>query len=145
MSRSESGSLAVYARLWSYTRRYGWMFAVGVFGVSVDAAMQAAFVKFMEPLIDRVFVGKDSAFGLWLAGMIVLQALLVSVIGFGLGIGAAAWFGTIANSPGSRLAFYMPWEVFIGTALAVVSISLLSSLLSLQRVMVVEPAVVFQG
>jgi putative ABC transport system permease protein len=84
--------------------------------------------------------------GNWsLMNMILLQALLVSVIGFGLGIGAATWFGTIANSPGSRLAFYMPSEVFVATALAVVVMSVLSSLLSLQRVMLVEPAVVFQG
>jgi putative ABC transport system permease protein len=80
-----------------------------------------------------------------LLSMIMLQALLVSFIGFGLGIGAAAWFGKIANAPGSRLAFYMPGEVFVGVALAVAAISVLSSLLSMQRVMVVEPAVVFQG
>jgi putative ABC transport system permease protein len=80
-----------------------------------------------------------------LLSMIMLQALLVSFIGFGLGIGAAAWFGKIATAPGSRLAFYMPWEVFVGVALAVAAISILSSLLSMQRVMVVEPAVVFQG
>jgi putative ABC transport system permease protein len=78
-------------------------------------------------------------------GMILLQALVVSVIGFGLGIGVATWFGMIANAPGSKLAFYMPAEVFVGTALAVGAISILSSLLSLRRVMVVEPAVVFQG
>jgi putative ABC transport system permease protein len=77
--------------------------------------------------------------------MIMLQALLVSFIGFGLGMGAATWFGMIATAPGSRLAYYMPWEVFVGVALAVAAISLLSSLLSMQRVMVVEPAVVFQG
>lgn len=80
-----------------------------------------------------------------LLSMIMLQALLVSFIGFGLGIGAATWFGKIATAPGSRLAFYMPWEVFIGVALAVAAISILSSLLSMQKVMVVEPAVVFQG
>ena len=80
-----------------------------------------------------------------LLSMILLQALLVSVIGFGLGIGAAAWFGTLANAPGSRLAFHMPWEVFVATGVAVAAISMLSSLLSMQRVMVVEPAVVFQG
>ena len=39
----------------------------------------------------------------------------------------------------------MPWEVFIGTGVAVGAISMFSSLLSMQRVMVVEPAVVFQG
>ena len=80
-----------------------------------------------------------------LMSMILLQALLVSFIGFGLGIGAATWFGKIATAPGSRLAFYMPAEVFVGVALAVAAISVLSSLLSMQRVMVVEPAVVFQG
>jgi hypothetical protein len=57
--------LAVYKRLWGYTRRYFGMFALGIVGVGIDASMQAAFIKFMEPLIDRVFVGKDSAFGLW--------------------------------------------------------------------------------
>jgi putative ABC transport system permease protein len=80
-----------------------------------------------------------------LLSMIMLQALLVSFIGFGLGMGAATWFGKIATAPGSRLAFYMPAEVFVGVALAVAAISVLSSLLSMQRVMVVEPAVVFQG
>jgi hypothetical protein len=39
----------------------------------------------------------------------------------------------------------MPVEVFVATALSVIAISILSSLLSMQRVMVVEPAVVFQG
>jgi ABC-type antimicrobial peptide transport system permease subunit len=77
--------------------------------------------------------------------MIMLQSMLVSVTGFGLGIGGATWFGRLATATGSRLAFYMPPEVFIATALAVVAIGVLSSLLSAQRVMVVEPAVVFQG
>jgi len=72
MSAGNSTSTQIYLRLWSYTRRYGWMFLLGIVGVSMDAAMQAAFVKFMEPLIDRVFVAKDSEFGLWLAGVIAL-------------------------------------------------------------------------
>jgi putative ABC transport system permease protein len=80
-----------------------------------------------------------------LLSMILLQALLVSVIGFGLGIGGATGIGSLANSPNSRLAFYMPTEVFVGTAVAVVVISVLSSLFSMQRVMRVDPAVVFQG
>jgi len=80
-----------------------------------------------------------------LLSMIVVQAMLVSVIGFSLGIGVAAWFGKMATAPSSRLAFYMPWPIFIGTGLAVVVISLLSSLLSLRRVITLEPAVVFQG
>ena len=75
MTAAVQDPLAVYKRLWAYTRRYIWMFALGVLGVSIDASMQAAFIKFMEPLIDRVFVGKDSEFGLWLAGIIFLVAV----------------------------------------------------------------------
>jgi subfamily B ATP-binding cassette protein MsbA len=87
-----STSSQVYLRLWSYTRRYGWMFLLGIVGVSMDAAMQAAFVKFMEPLIDRVFVAKDSAFGLWLAGMIVLISL-GRIIGNFAGVYGMEWVG----------------------------------------------------
>jgi subfamily B ATP-binding cassette protein MsbA len=68
------------------------MFAIGVLGVSMDAAMQAAFVKFLEPLIDRVFVGKDSAFGLWLAGIIVLISI-GRIIGNFAGVYGMEWVG----------------------------------------------------
>jgi len=92
MSGSEHQPLAVYQRLWGYTRRYVWMFFLGVLGVSIDAAMQAAFIKFMEPLIDRVFVGKDSAFGLWLAGAIFLVAIF-RVLGNFTGVYGMEWVG----------------------------------------------------
>ena len=83
---------AVYKRLWGYTRRYWLMFSVGIVGVSIDAAMQAAFVKFMEPLIDRVFVGKDAEFGVLLAGIIFLIAL-VRAIGNFAGVYGMDWTG----------------------------------------------------
>ncbi len=83
---------AVYRRLWAYTRRYWVLFTVGVVGVSLDAATQAAFVKFMEPLIDRVFVAKDSEFGIWLAGVIFLIAC-IRVIGNFAGVYGMEWVG----------------------------------------------------
>ena len=92
MTASASEPLAVYRRLWGYTRRYYWMFLLGLLGVSVDASMQAIFIKFMEPLIDRVFVGKDSAFGVWLAGVIFVIAL-VRVVGNFSGVYGMEWVG----------------------------------------------------
>ena len=83
---------AVFKRLWGYTRRYWLMFTVGIVGVSIDAAMQAAFVKFMEPLIDRVFVAKDAEFGILLAGIIFLIAI-VRVIGNFAGVYGMDWTG----------------------------------------------------
>ncbi|HEX5472312.1 MAG TPA: ABC transporter permease, partial [Lacipirellulaceae bacterium] len=116
-------------------------------GFIVGTAIAAqTFYLFTIENIKQYGALKAMGAGNWsLMGMILLQALLVSTIGFALGIGAASWFGKLASLPSSRLAFYMPWEVFIGTGLAVGAISILSSLLSMQRVMVVEPAVVFQG
>lgn len=65
---------------------------LGIIGVSMDAAMQAAFVKFMEPLIDRVFVAKDSEFGLWLAGVIALIGL-GRIAGNFAGVYGMEWVG----------------------------------------------------
>jgi subfamily B ATP-binding cassette protein MsbA len=84
--------MAVYKRLWGYTRRYIWMFALGIVGVAIDASMQAAFIKFMEPLIDRVFVGKDSAFGIWLAGVILLVSV-TRMVGNFAGVYSMEWVG----------------------------------------------------
>jgi subfamily B ATP-binding cassette protein MsbA len=87
-----NSALVVYKRLWGYTKRYLWMFLLGVVGVSVDASMQAAFVKFMEPLIDRVFVGKDSEFGLWMAGFILIAAV-TRIVGNFVGVYCMEWVG----------------------------------------------------
>ena len=92
MTDSTASSLAIYRRLWGYTRRYWPMLFLGLLGVSIDAAMQATFVKFMEPLIDRVFVGKDSAFGLWLAWIIALVSI-GRIIGNFAGVYGMEWVG----------------------------------------------------
>lgn len=87
-----SNASAVYKRLWGYTRRYWGMFLVGIVGVTIDAGMQAAFVKFMEPLIDRVFVGKDAQFGMVLAG-IIFAIGIIRVIGNFAGVYGMDWTG----------------------------------------------------
>lgn len=82
----------VYKRLWGYTRKYWWMFLVGIIGVSLDAGMQAVFIKFVEPLIDRVFVAKDAEYGLWLAGGILIVVLL-RISGHFSGVYGMEWTG----------------------------------------------------
>lgn len=77
--------------------------------------------------------------------MILLQALVVGTIGYGLGVGLASFFGYMGTRPGSELAFYLPWQLLLLTAGAVTVITLLSALLSIRKVMVLEPAIVFKG
>jgi putative ABC transport system permease protein len=79
-----------------------------------------------------------------LLGMVVTQALLVGGIGYGLGTGAAAMFGRAVGT-NTELAFRLPWQVLVGTAVAIASISTFAALLSLWKVVRLEPAVVFKG
>jgi putative ABC transport system permease protein len=80
-----------------------------------------------------------------IVGMVLTQALVVGLLGFGLGVGGAALFGKAMTSSGSRLAFLMPWQVLAATAAAVVLIVTLSSFVSVYKVLVLEPAAVFRG
>jgi putative ABC transport system permease protein len=57
----------------------------------------------------------------------------------------AAVFGEIMTRYSAKLAFYMPWHVVAFTGAAVVLIAVLASLLSVRRVLTLEPAIVFRG
>lgn len=76
-------------------------------------------------------------------GMVLLQATVVGVIGYGLGVGMASVLGTIVAKGG--LAFLLPWQVLVLTAVAIMFICLISAGLCLQRVAKLEPAVVFKA
>jgi putative ABC transport system permease protein len=78
-----------------------------------------------------------------IVGMILIQAVVVGLLGYGMGVGLAALFGE--SSKGGELAFYTPWQLLPITGAAVVLICVLASLLSIRRVVVLEPAVVFRG
>jgi putative ABC transport system permease protein len=75
--------------------------------------------------------------------MTVVQTLLVGAIGFGTGVGMASLFGLV--SKGTELAFRFPWQLLAGTAVAIFLICVLSSLASIRKVVVLEPAMVFKS
>ncbi|MGH7965229.1 MAG: ABC transporter permease [Candidatus Binatia bacterium] len=77
-----------------------------------------------------------------LLGMIVLQALVVGLIGYGLGVGAAAFFGHALRN--TELAFKLPWYVLTRTGAAVTVICMFAALISIRKVMRLEPAIVFK-
>jgi len=76
--------------------------------------------------------------------MVVVQALLVGGIGYGLGTGAAAGFGHYFGTR-TELAFRLPWQILAGTGAAIAVICTFAALLSLWKVIRLEPAVVFKG
>jgi putative ABC transport system permease protein len=81
-----------------------------------------------------------------LVGMILLQAMIVSLIGYGLGVGGAVLFGIMMGRASETVppAFYMTWHILLGVGVAVLLIAMLASLISIRRVLVLEPAIVFK-
>lgn len=79
-----------------------------------------------------------------LIGMILLQASVVGILGFGIGLGLSGAFFELTKDVTHLAGFHMPWQVALLTAFAVAFIVLLSSIVSLRRVLVLEPAVVFR-
>jgi putative ABC transport system permease protein len=81
-----------------------------------------------------------------LIGMVLLQGVFVGLVGYGIGMGLAA-FAELAMASTLKAvppAFYMVWHIPAGTAIAVGLIVIGTTLVSLYRVLVLEPASVFR-
>jgi putative ABC transport system permease protein len=76
--------------------------------------------------------------------MILLQALVVGGIGYALGMGLTGLFFECTKNAVHLQGFFMPWQVMLGTGVAVLLIVTLASLLSIRRVLILEPAIVFR-
>ena len=78
-----------------------------------------------------------------LCKMVVLQALFVSAIGWGLGMGATACFALLTAH--TELSFSMPLWLYIASGLSVLLISMITSFICVRRVAHVDPAIVFKS
>lgn len=80
-----------------------------------------------------------------IVGMILLQALVVGVIGYALSMGLAAGFSSMTERREATRGIVLLWQVMAGTAGVVMFIVLISSVLSIRKVLVLESAIVFRG
>jgi putative ABC transport system permease protein len=81
-----------------------------------------------------------------LVGMILLQALVVGVIGYGIGVGGAALFGYVFERvvTGAPPSFHFAWQILVITGAAVLLIVTLAAVVSMRRVLFLEAGVVFR-
>jgi len=79
-----------------------------------------------------------------LVGMILLQASVVGAIGYAIGMGLSATFFVVARTDATR-GIEMLWQTMAITAGIVLFIVAAASLLSIRKVLVLEPAMVFRG
>jgi putative ABC transport system permease protein len=75
--------------------------------------------------------------------MILLQALMVGALGYGLGVGGASLFGYLLG--GTELSFRLTKDLLFLSAGAIIVIIIFSALISIRKVMRLEPAIVFKG
>ena len=80
-----------------------------------------------------------------LVRMIVLQALTVAAIGYSIGSGIAKVFFSITLHNDPTRGLVLLWQNMAGVAVAMFVVVLLASFLSIRRVLVLEPAIVFRG
>ena len=78
-------------------------------------------------------------------GMILLQALTVGGVGYGIGMGLAGAFFAIISTKEATRGVILLWQVMAGTAGIELFIVILASLLSIRKVLILEPAMVFRG
>ena len=75
--------------------------------------------------------------------MILLQAILVGMIGYGLGVGLTALFGYAMRN--TIMAFKFPWQLLVFSGAGVTLICIFAALISIRKVIKLEPAIVFKG
>lgn len=75
--------------------------------------------------------------------MILLQAVLVGSIGYGIGVGLTALFGFAMRN--TILAFKFPWQLLVFSGVGISLICAFAAIISILKVIRLEPAVVFKG
>ncbi|MBI2472398.1 MAG: FtsX-like permease family protein [Planctomycetes bacterium] len=77
--------------------------------------------------------------------LVMTQASIVGLIGYGMGIGFTALFFEVTSSAPALKGFVLHWQVLAGTFVAIFIIIVLSILFSLRKVFRLDPAIVFRG
>jgi putative ABC transport system permease protein len=147
--------LAVYTpHDFAWTTITYWMTQTGIpinFGIAIAlgflVGIAIAGQMFYNFTLDNLkYFGAMKAMGATTArllGLVALQGAVAGVLGLGLGLGVTSIVGLAI--PGDKLAFKMTWHIPVIAAAAVIFIVVASSLVSMRRVVQLDPSEVFQG
>jgi len=122
---------------------FGITVSLGVIvGLTVSAAIFYQFT--LENIRHFAVLKAMGCTNLTMTGMVLIQALVIGLVAFGIGVGGAGIFSLNARTPGTELAAYFPWQMLIVALVGTVVCLSVGSLLSLRRVLRLDPAVVFK-
>lgn len=135
--------------IWWYVKNTGIPISFGTtvivgFIVGIAISCQTFYAFVLENIRHLGALKAMGASNSMLSLMLVLQALTVGMIGFGIGmLGTSAFaIGALNNE---QPPFYMPWQVPMVALAVILLICTLASLLGIWRVSRFEPAMVFRA
>lgn len=75
--------------------------------------------------------------------MVLLQALYVSILGWGIGVGFASLFGFVTQ--GTELSFSMPLFLYLASLISILLISMVAAVVCMRKIVNVDPSMVFKS
>jgi putative ABC transport system permease protein len=146
ISRDEFGWMTInyYMQHTGIPVNFGLTVAIGLI-VGTVVAGQTFYIFTIENLKQFGALKAIGTTNLRIVGMILLQALLVGAIGYSIGMGMTAGFFAITVHQEATRGIVLLWQVMAGTGGVVLFIVAVASLMSIRRVLQLEPAIVFRG
>jgi putative ABC transport system permease protein len=146
VTQSEFGWMTIgyYMQHTGIPVNFGLTVSIGLI-VGTVVAGQTFYIFTIENLKQFGALKAIGTTNLRIVGMILLQAMLVGAIGYSIGMGMTATFFAITVRQEATRGIVLLWQTMAGTAGVVLFIVAVSSLMSIRRVLKLEPAVVFRG
>jgi putative ABC transport system permease protein len=123
---------------------FGLTVAIGLI-VGTVVAGQTFYIFTIENLKQFGALKAIGTTNLRIVGMILLQALLVGVIGYSIGMGMTAGFFAFFVRQEATRGIVLLWQVMAASGGVVLFIVAVASLMSVRKVLKLEPAIVFRG
>jgi putative ABC transport system permease protein len=123
------------------------------FGITITVALivgavvagQTFYLFTVENLKQFGAIKAMGVTNLGLTGMILLQAFTAGSLGFALGTGMAATFFELTLTKIATRGIVLMWQCVALTGACILFVVIVASLLSIRRVLVLEPSEVFRG
>jgi putative ABC transport system permease protein len=148
--RARTTNEFVWDCIWYYMRNTGIPIN---FGITIGVALlvgtivagQTFYLFTLENLRQFGALKAIGVTNLRLVGMILLQAFTAGSIGFAIGTGMAATFFEITSRQLATRGIFLMWQNVALTGAAILMVVMIASVLSVRRVLVLEPASVFRS
>lgn len=143
-SEFKSRSINHYLKKTGIPINFGITVALG-FLVGTIITAQTLYIFVIENIKKFGVLKAIGTTNIQIISMVLIQTAAVGLIGFSLGIGLAALFFESTSDLNAMRGFFLHPQVVMGTAATISVILILSALISIRKVLSIDPATIFRG